>query len=131
MVSRHWARLWIQATAVLIVLIGSAPVLAQSEEATLNRQIGQLYQAGKYDEAIPLAQRLVELTKSRLRKERRAHANALGILGDLYREKGRYAEAEPLYKSAHSILEKELGPNDREVGQSLNRRSQERRVGKE
>src|SRR5262249_10521489 len=65
--------------------------------------------------------RLVELTRTRLRKEPQAHANALGILGDLYREKGRYAEAEPLYKSAHSMLEKELGQDHREVGQSLNR----------
>src|SRR6516164_6043621 len=109
MVSRHWARQWPQAIAVLAVLSGSAPALAQSNDlTTLNRQIGQLYQAGKYDEAIPLAQRLVELTKTRLRMEPRAHANALGILGDLYREKGHYAEAEPLYKSAHSILEKSL-----------------------
>src|SRR5262245_42906739 len=122
MVSRHWACQWLQTIAVLILLSGSAPALAQSDDlATLDRQIGQLHRAGKYDEAIPLAQRLVELTRTRFRKEPRAHANALGILGDLYREKGRYAEAEPLYKSAHSILEKELGPNDREVGQSLNR----------
>src|SRR5262245_35000947 len=122
MVSRHGARLWLQAFALLIVLSGSAPALAQSEElATLNRRIGQLYQAGKYDEAIPLAQHLVELTRPHSRKERRAHANALGILGDLHREKGRYAEAEPLYKSAHSMLEKELGQDHREVGQSLNR----------
>jgi CHAT domain-containing protein/Tfp pilus assembly protein PilF len=122
MVSRDWTHQWLRAIAVLIVLSGSVPLLAQSDDlATLNRQIGQLYQAGKYDEAIPLAQRLVELTRSRSRKEPRAHANALGILGDLYREKGRYAEAEPLYKSAHGMLEKELGPDRREVGQSLNR----------
>src|SRR5215475_6586170 len=122
MVSRHWASLWLQAIAVLLVLSGLAPALAQSDDlAALDRQIGQLYQAGKYDEAIPVAQRLVELTRTRFGKEHRAHANALGILGDLYREKGRYAEAEPLYKSAHSILEKELGPNHEEVGQSLNK----------
>src|SRR5262249_60649712 len=116
-----WACQWLQTIAVLILLSGSAPALAQSDElATLNRHIGQLYQAGKYDEAIPLAQRLVELTRTRFRKEHRARANALGILGDLYREKGRYAQAEPLYKSAHSMLEKELGPNDRGMGQTLN-----------
>ena len=37
MVSRHWARLWLQAIAVLILLRGSAPAFAQSDDlATLN-----------------------------------------------------------------------------------------------
>ena len=127
MVSRHWASLWLPTTAVLLIAVllilgGSPPGLAQSDELdALNRQIGQLYQAGKYDEAIPLAQHQVELTVTRFGKEHRAHAHALGILADLYREKGRYAEAEPLYKSAHSMLEKELGQDHREVAESLNR----------
>jgi hypothetical protein len=60
MVSRRWEYPWVPAFAVLLILSGSAPTFAQSDElAALNRQIGQLYQASKYDEAIPLAQRLV------------------------------------------------------------------------
>jgi CHAT domain-containing protein/tetratricopeptide (TPR) repeat protein len=121
MASRHWAcqRL---AIGVVLVISGFMPALAQSDDlAALNQQIGQLYQAGKYDEAIPLAQRLAELTRTRLGSEHRTHANALGVLGDLYREKGRYAEAEPLYKSARIKLENALGPDHGEVGQSLNR----------
>src|SRR5437868_8189812 len=106
MASRRWACQCLLTAAVLLLLSSFAPALAQSDDlAALNRQIGQLYQAGKYDEAMPLAQRLVELTGTRFGKESRAHANALGVLGDLYREKGRYAEAEPLYQSARSKLE--------------------------
>ena len=113
---RHWARQCLLAIAMLLALSGFLPALAQSDDlATLNRKIGQLYQAGKYDEAIPLAERLVELTGTRFGEEGQAHANALGVLGDLYREKGRYAEAEPLYQRARSKLEKALGPNHREV----------------
>src|SRR6266511_322864 len=107
MASRYWICQRPLAIAVLLVLSGFTPVLAQSDDlAALNRQIAQLYQSAKYDEAIPLAQRLVELTGTRFGTESRAHANALGFLGDLYREKGRYAEAEPLYRSARSNLEK-------------------------
>jgi tetratricopeptide (TPR) repeat protein len=119
--SRHWARQWPLAIAVLAVT-DSGPLLAQSDDlATLNGHVGQLHQAGKYDEASPLAERFVELTRARFGNESRAHANALTILGDLYREKGRCAEAEPLYLSARSKLEKALRQNHRDVGQSLNR----------
>jgi CHAT domain-containing protein/Tfp pilus assembly protein PilF len=119
---RHTARQCLLAITMLLAVSGFAPALAQPDDlAALNRQIGQLYHDGKYDEAIPLAQRLVELTGTRFGKESRAHANALGELGDLYREKGRYAEAEPLYQSVRSKLEKALSPDHREVGQSLNR----------
>ena len=100
MVSRYWACLWLPAIAVFLILSGRAPTIAQSDDlAALNQQIEQLYGVGKYDEAIALAQRLVELTGTRFGKEHAVYANALDILGDLYREKGRYAEAEPLYKS--------------------------------
>ena len=97
---RHSGRQCLLVITMLLALSGFAPALAQPNDlAALNRQIGQLYQAGKYDEAIPLAQRLVELTGTRFGKDSRAHANALGVLGDLYREKGRYAEAEPLTRA--------------------------------
>ena len=87
MASRHWTCPWLRAIAVLLVLSGFAPALAQVNDLTaLNRQIGELYQIGKYDEAIPLAQHLVELTRTRLGDEHPTYANALGILGDLYRD---------------------------------------------
>ena len=41
-------------------------------------------------------------------------------LAVLYKEQGRYAEAEPLYKRALSICEKALGPDHPFVAQSLN-----------
>jgi hypothetical protein len=119
---RHWACQYLLAITILLALSGFAPAMAQPDDlAALNRQIGQLYQASRYDEAIPLAQRLVELSGTRFGKESREHANALAVLGDLYREKGWYAEAEPLYQSVRDKLEKALGHNHREVGQSLNR----------
>jgi tetratricopeptide (TPR) repeat protein len=116
---RHWARQYLLAITMLLALSGFAPAMAQPDDlAALNRQIGQLYQASRYDEAIPLAQRLVELSGTRFGKESREHANALAVLGDLYREKGRYAEAEPLYQSVRDKLEKALGQNHREVGRA-------------
>ena len=43
-------------------------------------------------------------------------ATALNNLAVLYRDQGRYAEAEPLYKRALAIREKALGPDHPDVG---------------
>ena len=47
-------------------------------------------------------------------------APSLNNLAELYRDQGRYAEAEPLYKRALAIREKALGPDHPDVGTSLN-----------
>ena len=41
---------------------------------------------------------------------------SLNNLASLYRDQGRYAEAEPLYKRALAIYEKALGPDHPDVG---------------
>jgi tetratricopeptide (TPR) repeat protein len=41
-------------------------------------------------------------------------------LGDLYREQGRYADAEPLLKRSLTILERALRPNHSDVAIALN-----------
>ncbi len=42
------------------------------------------------------------------------------LTAELYRDQGKYAEAEPLYRRALAIDEKALGPEHPDVGQSLN-----------
>ncbi len=47
-------------------------------------------------------------------------AMSLNNLAALYKNQGRYAEAEPLYKRALAIYEKKLGPDHPDTGISLN-----------
>ena len=47
-------------------------------------------------------------------------ASTLNNLAERYKEEGRYADAEPLYKRALAIREEELGPDHPDVAQSLN-----------
>ena len=47
-------------------------------------------------------------------------AATLNNLAELYKEEGRYADAEPLCKRALAIREKALGPDHADVAQSLN-----------
>ena len=53
-------------------------------------------------------------------------------LAELYYNQGRYAEAEPLYKSSLKILEKVLGPDHPEVAIMLEHMAElYKKIGKE
>src|SRR5947208_1927128 len=99
-------------TMLLIGLSTSAgkPQSTQNTEASkLNRRIQELYRAGKYSEAIPIAARLVELREKALGREHPSTATSLNNLGELYERIGNYVKAEPLLQHALEIREKALG----------------------
>lgn len=104
------------ALAMWLALIASACLSAPSsaqrnETAALSAKITELSRAGKYSEAIPLAQRQLEdLEKTRGPFDRDVAAS-LNNLALLYGNQGRDSEAEPLYKRAIAILEKIYGLN--------------------
>ncbi|MGO9173549.1 MAG: tetratricopeptide repeat protein [Rhodomicrobium sp.] len=95
------------------------PALRRVEEAlaaapdspeVLDQTARKLAQAGKYAEAVPLAEHYLKEMKSRYGEEHRKYAPALDHLASRYEEQGRYAEAEPLFKQALAISERFLGP---------------------
>ncbi|WP_375327584.1 tetratricopeptide repeat protein [Microcystis sp. BLCC-F210] len=92
--------------------------LAEAER--LNQQVIQLYQQGKYNEAIPLAEQALAIIKQQLGDNHPLTAQSLNNLAFLYDSQGRYSEAEPLYKQALAIIKKQLGDNHPLTAQSLN-----------
>ena len=80
------------------------------EPATLLSQVNQLYEAGKYAEAIPVAERYIKIIQAHHNTESPEYAVALNNLGELLRVTNRFAEAEPLMRRALAIDEKILGP---------------------
>ncbi|WP_027552099.1 CHAT domain-containing tetratricopeptide repeat protein [Bradyrhizobium sp. Cp5.3] len=75
--------------------------------AAQSARINQLNQAGKYSEALPLAQAMVaSLEKS---DNGRELAAALNNLGQVYAGQGRDDLAEPIYKRSIALMEKSLG----------------------
>src|SRR5215472_3522879 len=88
--------------------IGSPTAGAQSSEdlETLNRQVVQLFGAGRYAEATGIARRALALAEAQYGPDHLKVAAALNDLATLYRSQGRYADAEPLYKRALAIAEK-------------------------
>ena len=113
-------RLGAAVIGLALAVIGSSPVSAQMESfSALQQRIDQLHVSGKYDEAIPLAEKLLELTRGQKGEKHPHTATCLNTLATLYQAKGRYAEAEPLYKRSLTIREAELGNAHPEVATTV------------
>ncbi|XXY21910.1 CHAT domain-containing tetratricopeptide repeat protein [Sorangium sp. So ce216] len=89
------------------------------EAEQLNGRAVELEQAGRYDEAIPLARRALELRERALGLDHPDVAESLNTLATLLDAKGDHAAAEPLYRRALAIREKALEPEHSDVAQSL------------
>jgi tetratricopeptide (TPR) repeat protein len=104
----------------------NVPVIAASGDAeieranTLNSKVVELYQAGKYEEAIAIAKQVWEIREKVFGSQHPDTATSLNNLAALYDKTGRYAEAEPLYKRALEIKEKALGGQHPVTATSLN-----------
>ena len=82
---------------------------ADAELANLGSQVNQLYQAGKYAQAIPIAERYAQGIEARHGTGGPEYALALNNLGLLLQATNRLAEAEPLMRRTIAIYEKSLG----------------------
>jgi tetratricopeptide (TPR) repeat protein/CHAT domain-containing protein len=121
-VRRLWRVLALMGFVALVAGIG--PLRAQAQPTddldALNRQVVQLYQAGKYAEATALAKRSLSVTERKFGPDHPSAATVLNNLAELYRAQGRYAEAEPLMRRALAIDEKNMGPEHPNVAATLN-----------
>ena len=84
-----------------------APELAEARQ--LSQRVVALAAEKKYDEAIPLARRAVEIREKRLGRDHPLVGDALENLAYLYQVKGKYSQAESLYKRRLSIAEQAYG----------------------
>ncbi|UWU93144.1 CHAT domain-containing tetratricopeptide repeat protein [Bradyrhizobium sp. CB1015] len=99
---------WTAGLALAITTLLVTPALSQKGDlAAQGARINALNQAGKYAEALPLAQAMVaSLEKGNDGRELSA---ALNNLGQVYAGQGRDDLAEPVYKRAIALMEKSLG----------------------
>jgi len=116
---------------VLLVVLGlalgpSSRVAGQNSSAELaeaerlSKRVVELRNAGRYDDAVPLAERALAILEKALGAEHPNVATALNSLATLYANKGDYERAEPLYQRALTILEKALGAEHPDVATALN-----------
>ena len=119
---RAWDRICIVATLLAMVVFPTVDAQEGSvqEAEQLSAQVVQLYQQGRYEEAIPLAQRALAIRERTLGPTHPVTADSLNNLAALYDTTGAYAKAEPLYQRALAIREKALGPDHPDTAESLN-----------
>ena len=93
---------------------------AELQEASrLTAQVIELYNKDRYDEAIPLAKRALEIRERLLGPLDPVVGDALENLGSLYLGKKNYYDALSLYKRALAIFEKASGPENAKVAGTL------------
>src|SRR6267143_1115609 len=120
---RHGLR---PALLLIALVLLREPVLAanpnnedQNKLASLQHKIDELNQAGKYGDAIPLAEERVKLVEKSLGREHLDTAVAVNALATLYAHTGNYTKAEPLLRRGLEIREKALGPEHPDAAKSL------------
>ncbi len=106
---------------LLCLALWPGATYGQSSELrdTFNRY-SELHAQGRYEEALPFAEKAVKLGEYEFGFDHPNTANLLNNLARIYYNQGRYVEAEPLYQRALTIREKALGPGHPHVATSLN-----------
>ena len=79
------------------------------------KEFRALFDARKYAEALPIAEKLVAMTEEQYGADDRALANPLANLGTVHYRMKDYAAAERDYERSVSILEKTTGAADRQL----------------
>jgi tetratricopeptide (TPR) repeat protein len=116
----------IPALILLMFFLGLLPVTGWGsleelqEAAALNEQVEQLARAGRYQQALPLAQKALQIRYKDLGPEHPDIAASLTTLGQLYQEMGKFNDAQPLLERALQIRYKALGPANPATAAGLN-----------
>src|SRR5262249_25746348 len=90
-----------------------------SEAEVLHKQAEQLFNTGKYAEAMPIAQRALELGEQSFDPQDVRLAFLLYGVALIHDAEERYAEAEPFYQRCLRVLENSRGPGHASVGRIL------------
>ncbi|HEX8174637.1 MAG TPA: tetratricopeptide repeat protein [Pyrinomonadaceae bacterium] len=96
-----------------------SPELAEAQE--LNNQVLELYKQGKYDKALPLAERVLSIREKVLGADHLLVASSLLNLAEIYVARGKKKEAIAKYQRLIAIYEKNFGTDNPEIVKALDR----------
>ena len=119
-VTRSVKSLFLLLALGLLIFASSACLAADDDLESLNQRIYKLFAEGKYQEAIPLAEKAVEIATRVRGPEDPETATSINNLGELYSNMHQYAKAEALLREALRIRQKVLGREHPYTAYSLN-----------
>lgn len=94
---------------------GPAEAVTDAERTEANKQFREAFDARRYTEALPLAERVVMMTEEQYGKDSRAMVNPLTNLGTVHYRLKDYPAAEKEYQRSVEILESTAGATDRQL----------------
>jgi TonB family protein len=103
------------AGCVAVWAAGPAGAVTDADRIDVNKQFREAFDARRYAEALPLAEKVVALTEEQYGKDARALVNPLTNLGTVHYRLKDYAAAEKEYQRSVSILEQTAGTTDRQL----------------
>lgn len=117
----RWKHVLGQLYFIACLAAGPHYASAQSVEKInrMGQRIAELFQAGQYDQAIPIAQRLVRVLEAREGGTSVNTATARNSLALLLEDANRLLEAEVQYRRVIGILDKAGGPKQPSYGAAL------------
>jgi len=95
------------------------PELAEATE--MIKSVGKLFKENKFDEALPLAKRALEIRERLLPRNDPRVANSLSFLGDVYMAKREYDNARKTFERLLQLQEELVGPTDVRITPTLDR----------
>jgi CHAT domain-containing protein/Tfp pilus assembly protein PilF len=113
--------MWLACALALFFAVMPLGARAQTadEAEALDQQVNDLYAAGRYAEAIPLAERYVEMMRVRVGELHEDYAAALSNLAHSLQGADRLAEAEPVFRKAIVAGKASLGANHTDLATDL------------
>ena len=85
------------------------------------KTVAKLFKESKFDEALPLAKRALEIREQLLPRNDPRVANALSYLGDVYMAKGEYDNARKTFERLLQLQEELVGPTDVRLANTTDR----------
>jgi len=101
-------------------IMGGAQNTELAEAETLHEQVVKLWDAGQYQEAIPLAEQALAIRERRLGIHAPHFTQSITMLAALYRATGDFNRAAILFKRLLDIREQEVGTAHPNYAQALN-----------
>ncbi len=117
---RHPLFLWLAFGLAGWGIALDSPIEAAEVWKDMNNQVLQLYQMGRHEKAIPVAEQALKKAESEFGAESPETALSLNNLALLYKTEGKYDEAIRLYERSLAIAEKIAGPRHEDLLVPLN-----------
>lgn len=102
----------------MLSLVATAAFGQSQELRTAHRQVTDLFEQGRYDDAVPFAEESVRLSEQEFGAEHPTTATLIDNLARLHRLQGRLEVAESLYRRGLAIRTVSLDKNDPKLAAS-------------